>query len=140
MAGKQTIVVIGATGAQGGGVVDGLLKANKFIVKGEHLRQSGVPHTLLLTCFFFENFLKQPYLKYLDGSYGYMCNFKPDTAMPAHAVGDIGVTAAVIFSNPSKYVGKTVTVACERFKLPDALKIMSEVTGKRFNVDGPDLP
>ncbi|KAK9824411.1 hypothetical protein WJX72_010092 [[Myrmecia] bisecta] len=245
MAGKQTIVVIGATGAQGGGVVDGLLKANKFVVKGvtrnidspaaqklaaegvivvkadlgdkasllqafqgadgvfivtdffggakndpaveirhgtnavdaakeanvkhavlstledptevvpkgayreampdlivphfqtkaaiaEHLRQSGVPHTLLLTSFFFENFSNGPYLKYLDGSYGYISNLKPDAAVPAHAVGDIGATAAVIFSNPSKYVGKTVPVAYERFKLPDALQIISDVTGKRF--------
>ncbi|KAK9823800.1 hypothetical protein WJX72_005585 [[Myrmecia] bisecta] len=241
MAGKQTIVVIGATGAQGGGVVDALLKTNKFIVKGvtrnidspsaqklaakgvivvkadlgdkasllqafqgadgvfivtdagahypgeirqgttavdaakeanvkhivlstledpsevvpkgtyreplpdlivphfqskaavtEHLRRSGVPHTLLLTSFFFENFINIPDLKYLDGSFGYICNLKPDVALPAHAVGDIGASAAVIFANPSTYVGQTVPVAAERIKLPDALKTISDLTGKHF--------
>ncbi|KAK9812744.1 hypothetical protein WJX72_002945 [[Myrmecia] bisecta] len=98
----------------------------------DHLRDSGLPHTVLLVSYFFENFTCGPYLKKLRGRRTYITNLAHDLKVAGHAVADIGHSAAVIFASPSDFVGRQVPVVSDYFVLPDALQTISDATGKNF--------
>ncbi|KAK9813208.1 hypothetical protein WJX72_010638 [[Myrmecia] bisecta] len=98
----------------------------------EHLKKSGLPYTILLTSFFFEDFLTTPNLEFPDGRYGFLANVAADAVLPGLAVADVGSAAARAFLYPLRCIGKCIPVVGDYFRFPDALATMSTVTGKRF--------
>jgi uncharacterized protein YbjT (DUF2867 family) len=107
----------------------------------EHLKASGVPHTILHTSIFYENFLLgfMPFFKQDDGSYVFYLNVGTEKGHPANAVADIGNAAAAILNDPDKYIGKTEHVVGEHFNMDRVAASISKVTGKTLKyVDVPD--
>lgn len=77
------------------------------------LKQSGVHHTIIRPCYFMENFLLPQVKSRL---------LKGKLVMPLHkkkvqqymSTEDVGRIAAIIFSDPQRYMGKTITLAAEQ--------------------------
>ncbi len=110
-----------------------------FDAKGEadqFFKGEGVPTTLLLTSFYWENFIHfgagpQP------GPDGVLALTMPmgDAKLPSMAVGDIGRAAYGIFREGTSYVGKTVGIAGEHLTGKQMAAAFTEALGKevRYN-------
>ena len=92
------------------------------------LKQSGVHHTVIRPSSFMENFLLPPVKNRL---------LKGKLVTPAHkkkvmqyvSTEDVGRVAAIIFSDPQSYMGKTITLAAEQM---DGIQL-AERFSKAFN-------
>lgn len=94
----------------------------------EYLKASGVPYTALRTSIFFDNFITFFQYQSMDGGKVW-CDNLGTAPLAAHAVADIGGTAAVAFADPAKYAGKQVPVVSEYLSWPQAAEILTKVTG-----------
>jgi uncharacterized protein YbjT (DUF2867 family) len=95
----------------------GRYKVPHFDAKGEsdsYFMESGVPATLLLTSFYWDNFIYFG-MGPRKGPDGHLAITVPmgDTQLPGIAADDIGACAYGIFQRGSEYAGKTVGIAGE---------------------------
>src|SRR5438046_91349 len=123
MSDKKTIAVVGATGAQGGGVARAILADpdGGFTVRAvtrdpskeanQVLTASGVSTTFLYTSFYWENFIFFG-LGPQRGENGKLAITYPlgTAQMPAIAAEDIGKVAYAIFKAGSQYIGTSVYI------------------------------
>jgi uncharacterized protein YbjT (DUF2867 family) len=103
--------------------------------KGEanqYFLDEGVPTTMLLTSFFWENFIHFG-MGPLPGPDGVLAFAMPmgDVKLPGIAVGDIGKAAYGIFREGTAYVGKTVGIAGEHLTGQQMADAFSEAFGKK---------
>jgi uncharacterized protein YbjT (DUF2867 family) len=93
----------------------------------QHIQALGVPATVLRPVFFMENLL--PYA--MGPRDGVLSMGQPaDVPLQMVAVDDIGAFAALAFAHPDQYVGKSLEIAGDSLTLPDAAKVLSEVSGQ----------
>jgi uncharacterized protein YbjT (DUF2867 family) len=123
----------------------GKYKVPHFDAKGEAdelFRRAGVPTTLLLTAFYWENFISfgagpQP------GPDGQLALTFPmdDKRLPAIGVEDIGKTAYGIFKRGQEFIGKTVAIAGEHLTGAQMASKMGRALGKeiRYNNVPPEV-
>ncbi|SDS51718.1 NmrA/HSCARG family protein [Gramella sp. MAR_2010_147] len=110
-------------------------KVPHFDAKGEanaYFEESGVPYTLLLTSFYWDNFINfgMGPQKGEDGELAITFPLK-DKKLPGIAAEDIGKTAYAIFKNSEEFIGKTVGIASEHLTGQQMADIFSEVYGKK---------
>lgn len=97
----------------------------------EYLKKSGLPSTVLLTCFFYDNMATIfPYIPQGDGTFALYTNAPVGAPISAHEAGDIGKSAAVVLDDADKYIGKTVPVIGDVVTFDGMASTISEVTGK----------
>ncbi len=94
---------------------------SKFVIEN-HVRELGIPHTVIRPASFYENFLIPQVKKgILKGKLTQTIN--RDTIMPYIAVDDIGKAAVQIFGDLQEYSGKTLTLGNEQL---DSLQVAEE--------------
>src|SRR5262245_31137365 len=125
--------------------LNGKYKVPHFDAKGEadhYFVESGVPATLLLTSFYWDNFIyfgmgpqKGP-----DGRLG-ITHPMGDRKLPGIAAEDIGACAYGIFERGAEYAGKTVGIAGEHLSGAEMAAAFSRALGQdiRYNDVPPEV-
>ena len=91
-----------------------------------HIKQIDLPYTILRPSFFFENFLiPQVKSRILKGKLVTPVN--KEKIMQFIGTDDIGKMSSRIFTDPGKYLHKTITLAAEQMDHQQAAVIFSEV-------------
>jgi uncharacterized protein YbjT (DUF2867 family) len=111
---------------------NGLLRSPHFDIKAAHedlIRTLGIPATFVHVPFYYENFLYFfPPRPAGDGTYqfGFPQGDRPLAAM---SVQDVGRIVAVLFEQPSAYVGKVLKLAGDELPAAEYAAAMSRATG-----------
>lgn len=96
-----------------------------------HIKQRGLPYTIIRPNSFFENFLiPQVRNRILKGKLASPIN--KNTIQQFIGVADIGEMSTSIFLNKDKYLGKTITLASEEMDMQQAANVFSEVLGREI--------
>lgn len=116
--------------------LQGKYKVPHFDAKGEAdelFRREGVPTTLLLTSFYWDNFIhfgsgpqRMP-----DGSLALVFPMD-DRKLPAIAVDDIGKAAYAVFKRGKEFIGKTVGIAGDHLSGAEMADAMSRALGQKI--------
>ncbi len=93
---------------------------SKFKVE-EHLRNSGLPHTIFRPVFFMENWFGS---KDQIEKGALMTPLSPDTHLQMIAVEDIGAFVAAAFEHPGRWIGRTVEIAGDDLPMTDIAKAL----------------
>jgi uncharacterized protein YbjT (DUF2867 family) len=103
---------------------------SKFKIEN-HIKQVGLPFTIIRPTSFYENFLI-PQVKsgLLKGKLIQPVN--ENTILQYIASDNIGTAAIKIFENPEKFLGKTVPLAAEQLSSHEVAELFSEVLNKRI--------
>jgi uncharacterized protein YbjT (DUF2867 family) len=96
-----------------------------------YLKQTGIPYTIIRPNLLFETFLF-PRIKngILKGKLASPVN--KDRVQQFIACQDIGKISVDIFSNPDKYLDKTITLGTEQFNLNQLAELFSKVLGRKI--------
>jgi len=123
----------------------GKYKVPHFDAKGvsnAYFERSGIPYTLLLTSFFWDNFIyfgAEPQ----KGPDGELAITFPlgDAKLPGIAVGDIGKCVLGILRAGKKYHGKTVGIAGEHLTGQQMADTFTRILGKKvkYNAVSPEM-
>jgi len=101
-------------------------------VVADYIAQIGVPHTIVLTSFYFENFYKFPGLfKEEKGQFDFLYPIIPDTKMPCYAVEDTGAWVLHALKHPEESLGKTWLVGSDNISMNEIVAVFEKVTGKK---------
>lgn len=107
-----------------------------------YFENSGVPYTLLLTSFFWDNFINFG-MAPQKGEDGELAITFPmdDKKLPGMAAEDIGKSAYGIFKAGDSFKGKTVGIAGEHLTGEEMAETFSEVYGKnvKYNAVAPEV-
>jgi uncharacterized protein YbjT (DUF2867 family) len=95
----------------------------------EHLKAIGLPHTVIGTVYFMDNFMYPKRggamsFPTLSGS------LKAGTKMHMLALDDLGAIVSQVITEPTQYVGKYLDVASDCLTVPEMKRIYKQVTGK----------
>lgn len=98
----------------------------------EHLRASGVPHTVLRPAFFMENW-ETPSLRdaILAGTLAQPLS--PDRRFQQIAVDDIGAFTAMVFENRDEWLGRAIDLASDERTMVEIVAAFGEVIGRRVH-------
>ena len=96
-----------------------------------YLKKTKIPYTIIRPNLLFETFLF-PRIKngILNGKIASPVN--KDKLQQFIACQDIGKISVDIFSNPDKYLGKTITLGTEQFNLDQIAELFSKVLGRKI--------
>jgi uncharacterized protein YbjT (DUF2867 family) len=99
---------------------------SKFEIE-EHIKEIGLPYTIIRPVFFMENFYAMRD-HILDGA----LVFGMVASVPLHmiAVDNVGYVVARIFEEPFKFIGKEIDIAGDAVTFPQVADVLSEVIEK----------
>ncbi|MBK7091936.1 MAG: NmrA/HSCARG family protein [bacterium] len=123
----------------------GKYKVPHFDGKGEadiHFKQAGVPTTLLLTSFYWDNFVYFGLGPKKDQNGNLAITFPlGDKRLPGIAAADIGKCALGVFKKPQEFIGKTVGIAGEHLTGEQMAAAMSKALGTKviYNSIAPEV-
>lgn len=113
----------------------GKYKVPHFDGKGEadaYFKQAGVPTTLLLTSFYWDNFIYFGLGPKKDQNGDLAITFPMgDKKLPGIAAADIGKCALGIFRKPQEFIGRTVGIAGEHLTGEQMAKAMTKALGSK---------
>jgi uncharacterized protein YbjT (DUF2867 family) len=96
-----------------------------------HIKQIGLPFTIIRPAFLFENFLLPPVKSRIEK--GTLSSpIKANRMQQLVGSVDIGEFSADIFLNKDKYLGKTITVGIEEMNMQQVASIFTEVLGREI--------
>lgn len=99
-----------------------------------HIRETGGPFTIIRPTSFYENLLNPEVKKrILKGKL--VMPLKKDVSQEFISIQDIGVVAGQIFNNPSKYLGKTITIASDKMTMGDLSKLLSKTMNRKIRYE-----
>jgi len=93
----------------------------------QHVRELGLPATILRPVFFMEN-LRSPWMAPRDGVLA--VGLHPATSLQMIAADDIGAFAALAFARPAEFMGKTLELAGDAKTMPQAAEAMARAMGE----------
>ncbi len=96
----------------------------------EHLRESGLPYTILRPVFFMQNW-EMMREQILDGTLPQPLD--PDKPLQQVNVEDLGAFVAMAFENPDEWIGREVDLAGDEPTMPEAAEAFSRITGKEIS-------
>ena len=100
----------------------------------EHIKNIGVPFTIIRPTSFYENLLNPEVKKrILKGKLVMPIN--KDVSQEFISMQDIGIIAGQIFNNPSKYLSKTITIASDKMTMEDLSKLLSKTMNKEIKYE-----
>jgi uncharacterized protein YbjT (DUF2867 family) len=100
---------------------------SKFAIE-EHVRSSGLPHTILRPVFLMENWEWMGREAIHSGTLSFPLD--PGKLLQQIAVDDIGVFAALAFSNPDRWLGRAVDLAGDELTMPEVAGAFGRVIGR----------
>ncbi len=92
-----------------------------------HIRNIGIPHTILRPVFFMENFIS------MAGSLaqGVLAQpLRPDLSLQSIAVDDIGAFATLAFEHPAQWLGKAMDLAGDAPTVTEMVEMLGRATGR----------
>jgi len=96
-----------------------------------HLKQSGMPYTILRPASLYENFLiPQIKSRILKGKLS--TPVKGNVVQQFISSHDIAEISTKIFMNPDQYLGKTLTIAAEEMNMNNAAEVFGEAMGRKM--------
>ena len=98
---------------------------SKFKIE-QHLKASGIKHTILRPVFFMENWLNWKD-QILRGRLEWP--LKPETRLQMLAVDDIGAFVALAFEHPGKWIGRTFEIAGDELSMNQITQAFSRMLG-----------
>jgi len=96
----------------------------------EHIRKIGLPNTIIRPVFFMDNWNYQRD-SILSGTVSLPLD--PNRKLQQIAVEDIGVFAAIAFSDPSHWIGRAIDIAGDDLSMDETAGVFSEVLGRKVN-------
>lgn len=93
----------------------------------EHLRETGLPYTILRPVFFMQNW-EMMREQIVDGTLPQPLD--PDKPLQHVAVEDIGSFAAIAFEHPDEWIGQEVDLAGAEQTMPEIADTFGNVTGR----------
>ncbi|HZC00760.1 MAG TPA: NmrA/HSCARG family protein [Gammaproteobacteria bacterium] len=93
----------------------------------EHVRQIGLPYTILRPTFFMQNW-EWTREMILGGTVAQP--FDPDKPFQQVAVEDVGAFAAIAFENPDRWIGREVDLAGDEQSMTEIAKTFGRVIGR----------
>ena len=100
----------------------------------EHIKSIGVPYTILRPTSFYENLLNPEVKKrILKGKL--VMPLSKDVVQEFISVHDIGRISTQLFSNPSKYIGKTITIASDKMTMQDLSQLLSKTMNRKVKYE-----
>ncbi|MER7010726.1 NmrA/HSCARG family protein [Saccharopolyspora sp. NPDC000359] len=97
----------------------------------QHIREIGVPATMLRPVSFMENYLAMmPGQSVTDGEL--VSALRADVSQPLIATEDIGAFAALAFENPDEYIGEVLEIAGDSLTPPQIAAALARATGREF--------
>lgn len=100
---------------------------SKWIIE-QHLRDLGLPYTILRPVFFMENwqsYVMEPILK------GFLPQpLDPDVPLQMVSVNDIGFFAAEAFEHPEKWLGAEVELAGDELTMPEVAEVFTRILNR----------
>lgn len=97
----------------------------KFRIE-EHIRASGIKHTILRPTFFMENWLNWKD-QLLSGRLEWP--LRPETRLQMTAVDDIGACVALAFEHPGKWIGRAFEIAGDELSMTQIAQAFSRMIG-----------
>lgn len=91
-----------------------------------HIRENGVPYTILRPVSFMENYVSDP-TGLANGVVRGLLT--PDKTLQVISGHDIGAYAAAVFNNPEKYNGQEIDIAAETLTMTDIAAALTRVVG-----------
>jgi uncharacterized protein YbjT (DUF2867 family) len=95
----------------------------------EHVRQIGLPYTILRPVFFMQNW-EGMRDNILGGTLAQPLD--PDKAFQQVAVEDVGAFAAMAFEHPEEWIGREVDLAGDEQTMPEIAETFGRVVGKEI--------
>jgi uncharacterized protein YbjT (DUF2867 family) len=111
--------------------------ASKLAIE-EHVKALGLPYTILRPVAFMDNYNWQR-AGITNGTFTGM-GLPPGKTVQVLAADDIGAFAALIFSNPQQFLGKTVELAGDELTEDQVAEAFSRVIGRPVQVAAPSRP
>ncbi|WDT78024.1 MAG: NmrA family NAD(P)-binding protein [Candidatus Manganitrophus sp.] len=102
-----------------------------FETKGRverHLRESGLPATILRPVFFMENFTA-PWMIPAIQQRKVVLPLAPDRMLQMIALDDLGAFAAAAFLRPKEFLGQEIDLAGDALTMPEALGLLGKEIG-----------
>ena len=99
---------------------------SKFKVE-EHIRNTGMPYTILRPVFFMENLLG---MKQMIEQGTLALPLNPDTRFQMIAVDDIGEFVSLAFLHPGKWNGRALDIAGDDLSISEVAEALSRVSGR----------
>ncbi len=96
----------------------------------KYIKKLGLPYTIIRPVFFMENFEGWFAPQEKEGKLSIIMAMPKDKKLQMIAVDDVGAIASIVFSNPDKYLGKTLTIAGDELTIPDVAAAYSSVLNK----------
>jgi len=95
----------------------------------EHIRASGLPHTVVRPVFFMDNW-ENPMLRDMVLSGVLAQPLSPDRPFQQVAVDDVGAFAAMIFENPDEWLGRSIDLAGDDRTISEVAETFGRVIGR----------
>jgi uncharacterized protein YbjT (DUF2867 family) len=95
----------------------------------QHLRELGLPLTVVRPVYFFENFAGWS-LRPAEDGYAIMMPLSPDRTLQGVAADDIGAFVALAFSAPDEWVGRAFELAGDERTVPQYAEAIATRIGK----------
>ena len=103
---------------------------SKFVIEN-HIRKIELPYCIIRPASFYENFLIPEVKKrILKGKLASPVN--RDIIQPLISARDIGKISRIIFQNPDKYLGKTISLVAAKMDMDQIAAVFSEKLGKEI--------
>ncbi|HJU05233.1 MAG TPA: NmrA family NAD(P)-binding protein, partial [Nitrospiraceae bacterium] len=95
----------------------------------QHIRESGLPATILRPAFFMENF-SAPWMRpsIMEGTLA--LPLRPAKKLQMVAVHDLGEFAAAAFLRPEEFIGRTIELAGDELTMPEVAEDLSRTMGR----------
>lgn len=93
-----------------------------------HLRESGLPATILRPVFFMENFTA-PWMIPAIQQRKVVLPLAPDRTLQMIALDDLGAFAAAAFLRPKEFLGQEIDLAGDALTMPEALGLLGKEIG-----------
>jgi uncharacterized protein YbjT (DUF2867 family) len=94
----------------------------------QHIREIGLPATILRPVWFMENFGTFFRAGILQGTL--VLPLRPDTKLQMVAVGDIGEFGAAAFLRPNDFLGQAIELAGDELTMPEVVAHLSRTMGR----------
>jgi uncharacterized protein YbjT (DUF2867 family) len=96
----------------------------------QYIQNLALPFTIIRPVFFMENFESWFAPQEQEGKLSITMAMPKNAKLQMIAVDDVGAIAAVVFSNPDEYMGKTLELAGDEITIPEAAAAYSRVLNK----------
>ena len=95
----------------------------------QHLKKTGLPSTILRPVWFMENFASSWYLPSIEK--GVLSSpLRPDRPLQMISVSDVGKFAAMVFLNPTRFVGREIDIAGDELTMEQIAREISRAISR----------